>query len=148
MKIILDAMGGDFAPEAPVLGAIEAAKAYGTQITLVGRGEEILEVLKKNQIENLPAGIEKQDYDGSINILMPDWSLYLKCFDPGDDMTDVLNKALYNREIKVEEYLGVDITYEHIPEGINYYYDKIVYRTDEGECRACYCDDFDNNWCI
>lgn len=29
-----------------------------------------------------------------------------------------------------------------------YYYDKIVYRTDEGECRACYCDDFDNNWCI
>ena len=26
MKIILDAMGGDNAPEAPVLGAVEAAK--------------------------------------------------------------------------------------------------------------------------
>ncbi len=58
MKIILDAMGGDFAPEAPVMGAIDAAKAYGAQILLVGRGEEILNVLKKNGIENLPAGIE------------------------------------------------------------------------------------------
>ena len=47
MKIILDAMGGDFAPEAPVMGAIDAAKAYGAQIVLVGRGEEILGVLKR-----------------------------------------------------------------------------------------------------
>ena len=58
MKIILDAMGGDFAPEAPVLGAIDALKAYGTEIVLVGRGEEILEVLKKNNIDNLPDGME------------------------------------------------------------------------------------------
>ena len=58
MKIILDAMGGDNAPEAPVLGAIEAAKTFGTQITLVGRGEAILEVMKKHHIENLPAGME------------------------------------------------------------------------------------------
>ena len=50
MKIILDAMGGDLAPEAPVLGAIEAAKAYGAEITLVGRGEAILEVMKKHGI--------------------------------------------------------------------------------------------------
>ena len=46
MKIILDAMGGDHAPEAPVMGAIDAVKAYGAEITLVGRGAEILEVLK------------------------------------------------------------------------------------------------------
>jgi len=58
LKIILDAMGGDLAPEAPVLGAIEAAKLYGTEITLVGRGEAILEVLRKHNIENLPAGLE------------------------------------------------------------------------------------------
>ena len=32
MKIILDAMGGDHAPEAPVLGAIRAAKDYGVQM--------------------------------------------------------------------------------------------------------------------
>jgi len=58
LKIILDAMGGDFAPEAPVLGAIDAAKDFGAQITLVGRGQEILEVLKKNGIANLPDGLE------------------------------------------------------------------------------------------
>ena len=57
MKIILDAMGGDHAPEAPVLGAIDAVKAFGHQVTLVGRGDEILEVLKKHNIENLPEGI-------------------------------------------------------------------------------------------
>ena len=58
VHVALDAMGGDNAPEAPVLGAIEAAKTYGSQITLVGRGEAILEVLKKNNISDLPAGIE------------------------------------------------------------------------------------------
>ena len=68
MKIILDAMGGDFAPEAPVLGAIDAAKAYGTQITLVGRGEEILAVLKKNGIETLPAGMEIAHADEVVDM--------------------------------------------------------------------------------
>ena len=58
MKIILDAMGGDNAPEAPVLGAMEAAKAFGSRITLVGRGEEILAVMKKHGIETLPDGME------------------------------------------------------------------------------------------
>lgn len=58
MKIILDAMGGDHAPAAPVLGAIEAAQTYGSQITLVGRGEEILEVMKKHGIDTLPDGVE------------------------------------------------------------------------------------------
>ena len=68
MKIILDAMGGDFAPEAPVLGAIEAAKAYGAQITLVGRGEEILAVLKKHNIENLPEGMEISHADEVVDM--------------------------------------------------------------------------------
>lgn len=58
MKIILDAMGGDNAPQAPVLGAVEAAKTFGSQITLVGRGEEILNVLRQAGIDNLPQGIE------------------------------------------------------------------------------------------
>ena len=68
MKIILDAMGGDLAPEAPVLGAIDAAKAYGTEIVLVGRGEEILEVLKKNNIDNLPSGIEISHADDVVDM--------------------------------------------------------------------------------
>ena len=58
MKIILDAMGGDHAPQAPVLGAIQAAKDFGAQITLVGKGDEILEVMRLNGIENLPEGME------------------------------------------------------------------------------------------
>ena len=58
MKIILDAMGGDLAPEAPVLGAIQAAKDFGSQIVLVGRGQEILETMKKNGINDLPEGVE------------------------------------------------------------------------------------------
>ena len=58
MKIILDAMGGDNAPEAPVLAAIEIAKQSNIEITLVGRGEAILEVMRKHNIENLPQGVE------------------------------------------------------------------------------------------
>ena len=68
MKIILDAMGGDNAPEAPVLGAIEAAKTFHSQITLVGRGEAILEVLKKHNIENLPEGMEIAHADDVVDM--------------------------------------------------------------------------------
>lgn len=58
MKIILDAMGGDYAPEAPVLGAVQAVEDFNAQVTLVGRGEAILEVLRQKGIQDLPAGIE------------------------------------------------------------------------------------------
>ena len=68
MKIILDAMGGDNAPEAPVLGAIEANKLYRTQITLVGRGEAILEAMRKHNIENLPEGMEIANADDVVDM--------------------------------------------------------------------------------
>ena len=68
MKIILDAMGGDFAPEAPVMGAIDAVRAYGAEVTLVGRGDEILNVLKKNGIENLPAGMDIRHADDVVDM--------------------------------------------------------------------------------
>ena len=68
MKIILDAMGGDFAPEAPVLGAIQAAKDFGAQVTLVGRGEEILEAMRKNGIDNLPDGVEIANADDVVDM--------------------------------------------------------------------------------
>lgn len=68
MKIILDAMGGDLAPEAPVRGAIDAANAYGVEIVLVGRGEEILEVLKKQGIDNLPVGMEIANADDVVDM--------------------------------------------------------------------------------
>ncbi len=57
MKIILDAMGGDLAPKAPVLGAIEAAKAWGTEITLVGREGDIEKCLQEENL-TLPACVE------------------------------------------------------------------------------------------
>ena len=57
MKIIRDAMGGDNAPQATVLGAVAAAKDFGADITLVGRENEILQVLKDNGMTELPKGI-------------------------------------------------------------------------------------------
>ena len=68
MKIILDAMGGDLAPQAPVMGAIAAARDFGAQITLVGRGEEILKVLKDNGIQDLPTGITVCDAEEVVDM--------------------------------------------------------------------------------
>ena len=68
MKIILDAMGGDLAPEAPVLGAIQAARDFGAQITLVGRGEAILEAMRKNGIDTLPDGVEIANADDVVDM--------------------------------------------------------------------------------
>ena len=67
MKIILDAMGGDNAPLAPVMGAVQAAKDFGAQIILVGRGEEILAALKEQGIDNLPAGVEIVHAEGVVD---------------------------------------------------------------------------------
>lgn len=58
MKIIVDAMGGDNAPESVVEGAIEAVREYGVKVILVGRGEDILTVLRDNGIGELPVGVE------------------------------------------------------------------------------------------
>ena len=54
MRIAVDAMGGDFAPEQIVFGAVRAAKKYGCEIVLVGDEPKIREVLKReNGWENL-----------------------------------------------------------------------------------------------
>ncbi|MBR4972723.1 MAG: phosphate acyltransferase PlsX [Oscillospiraceae bacterium] len=58
MKILIDAMGGDNAPKAPVLGAIEAAKMWNVPVVLVGREEEIRTAAKEAGCECLPAGVE------------------------------------------------------------------------------------------
>ena len=68
MKIILDAMGGDNAPEAAVLGALDAAKDFGAQITLVGRGEAILEVMRKHNIADLPEGVDIANADDVVDM--------------------------------------------------------------------------------
>ena len=58
MKIIVDAMGGDHAPSCNVKGALAAIKEYGVEVVLVGRGEELLDCLKGEGVEELPAGLE------------------------------------------------------------------------------------------
>lgn len=68
MKIILDAMGGDNAPEAAVLGAFEAAKKYGSEIILVGRGASILEVMGNYGIADLPEGVEIFNADDVVDM--------------------------------------------------------------------------------
>ena len=78
MKIIVDAMGGDNAPQAPVLGAIQANKAYGVEVILVGRGEDILKAMKDNGIQNLPAGVEIANASQVIEI----------CDDPASAFSD------------------------------------------------------------
>ena len=58
MKIIIDAMGGDFAPEAPVRGGIQAAKEFGVQILFTGDEDAIRRVLKQDGYDTLPEGVE------------------------------------------------------------------------------------------
>ncbi len=57
MRIIVDAMGGDNAPQAPVQGALQAIKEYGVEVVLVGRGDEVLETLKQEGVGELPKGL-------------------------------------------------------------------------------------------
>ncbi|MFC1675137.1 phosphate acyltransferase PlsX [Candidatus Omnitrophota bacterium] len=47
MKIIVDAMGGDYAPEVVVDGAVAAVKEYSVDVVLVGDEPKISSLLKK-----------------------------------------------------------------------------------------------------
>ena len=58
MKIIVDAMGGDNAPLAPVEGALRAAQELGVEILLTGRTEEILGCLEQLGHKTIPKGVE------------------------------------------------------------------------------------------
>ncbi len=51
MKIAVDAMGGDYAPEEVVLGAIEAVKAYKYDVVLVGDEKKIRKVMAEHGAE-------------------------------------------------------------------------------------------------
>ncbi len=58
MKIIVDAMGGDNAPLAPVEGALQAAETLGVEILLVGQQEAIRDSLRQLGRQSLPQGME------------------------------------------------------------------------------------------
>lgn len=68
MKIIIDAMGGDRAPEQIVLGALQAAKEFGVKIVLIGRGEEMLACMKSQGWDTLPAGVEVANAEDVVDM--------------------------------------------------------------------------------
>ena len=68
MKIIIDAMGGDHAPEQIVLGALQSAKEFGVEIILVGRGEDILASMKQHGWDTLPSGVEIANADDIVDM--------------------------------------------------------------------------------
>lgn len=68
MRILVDAMGGDNAPDQIALGAIQAAKDFGCEAVLVGRGEAILQALKDQGIETLPKGVEIANADDVVDM--------------------------------------------------------------------------------
>ena len=58
MKIIVDAMGGDNAPLAPVEGALRAVRELGVEITLTGGEAQVNEALSQLGEAALPNGLE------------------------------------------------------------------------------------------
>ena len=54
MKIIVDAMGGDNAPESAAWGGALAAKEYGEEVLLVGDPDKVAAVLKNKGMEHTP----------------------------------------------------------------------------------------------
>lgn len=52
MKIIVDAMGGDYAPEIPCAAAVKAVGELGIEIALVGREDDIKKELSKYEYDN------------------------------------------------------------------------------------------------
>ena len=68
MKIIVDAMGGDNAPLAPVQGALDARKAGGPEIILVGRKDAVMQALKDCGETALPDGVELREASEVVEI--------------------------------------------------------------------------------
>ena len=68
MKILIDAMGGDHVPLAPVTGAIEAARLWNVPVVLVGRENEILAAAREAGHETLPAGVEVRHADDVVDM--------------------------------------------------------------------------------
>ena len=68
MKIIVDAMGGDNAPQAIVQGALDARKLHQVNILLVGREADIKKAVKTCGYASLPAGVEIQNATEVVEI--------------------------------------------------------------------------------
>ncbi len=58
MRIAVDAMGGDHAPEAVVEGSVLAAREFGTQVILVGDREILHDLLRRHATAALPIAVK------------------------------------------------------------------------------------------
>ncbi len=58
MRIAVDAMGGDHAPEAVIEGAVWAARDLGMHVILVGDREIVLQHLERHKTDGLPLSIK------------------------------------------------------------------------------------------
>ncbi len=54
MKIVLDAMGGDYAPQEIVAGGVMAAREFDVPVALVGKRDVVEAELEKHDTEGLP----------------------------------------------------------------------------------------------
>ena len=61
MNIVLDAMGGDYAPAVTVEGAVLAAREFDVPIILVGRETVIRQELAKHETSGLPLSVVQAD---------------------------------------------------------------------------------------
>ena len=77
MKIIIDAMGGDNAPEEIVKGAVQAHRTLGYEIILVGREADVRRCLTAEGTESLP-GIEIHNA-GDVIDMNDDQALANRC---------------------------------------------------------------------
>ena len=68
MKIIMDAMGGDNAPAEFLKGAFQAANEFGVEMILVGRGEELLRIMKQLGYDTLPQGVQIANADEVVDM--------------------------------------------------------------------------------
>jgi glycerol-3-phosphate acyltransferase PlsX len=75
MKIVVDAMGGDYAPDVTVHGAVWAARDFGLEVQLVGKPEVIQAELEKHATGGLslpvvPASevIEMDDHNPATSV--------------------------------------------------------------------------------
>lgn len=108
-----------------------------------GTAEDTTPVETEDPSASLPAGIEKKDYDNAtVNIAYPNWGLYPNYFFSEENTGEAIDVALYNRELKVEEHLNVDITYEltdTIENNVNVIRQNVMANEDEYQMALNHC---------
>ncbi len=93
-----------------ILSALLAAVML-TSFAACGVNNNIKDENSTHKNDDKPAGIEASDYELPFNIYAPDFGMYQRYFFADDAGTDAMTKALYEREVAVEDHLGVEIGY-------------------------------------